>query len=252
MVDAWQIYATPYAPQMAFVSFNQGYADAADTDSREVFLVVDLTLKQPRADGLSSNEEFDALSVVEEKLEAALAPVSAVEVGRRTSGGHRIFYYYVSGAEAAAITAVAGVATASDYALKPSWAPDPHKDGFWKQVYPDADGLQVMGDLSVLNTLDKNHDDTDAPHAVDHWSYFASDDAARKFAQWARQAGYAKVAVKRAHPGGDAKARVEVTFTHHGTMRLRDIAGHSVAIGRAATRFGGRYDGWETAIVRAK
>jgi hypothetical protein len=247
MIDAWAVYATPYEPTMAFVSFNQGYADEAAKDPRTMFLTVDLPMKKPRADGLSSSEEAPTLASVEDQLTAALQPESAIEVGRRTGGGRRIFYYYVSGSEDAAAKAVAALAARTTYALHYTWKADPRKDGYWKTVHPDADGQQVMGDLSVLDSLADKNDDVDAPRDVQHWSYFADGAAARKFAAWATQAGYSRIDVARSE---DDAGETVVTFFHRGTMRLTDISARTVRINREARRLGGRYDGWETAIVR--
>ena len=249
MIDAWAVYATPQAPQTAFVSFNRSFADEAAKDPRTIFLTIDLPMKKARPDGLSSNDEAPALAALEDQLEAALAPESAIEVGRRTGAGHRIFYYYASGTEDAAAKAIAAVAARTTYTLHYSWKQDPNKDGFWKSVYPDVAGQQVMGDLSVLESLRQQDDDQDAVHEVQHRAYFADAAAARTFARWAAAAGYERVDTSppEGQPPGTA-----VTFFHHGTMGLRDISGHTVRLQREAARLGGRYDGWETAIVRAK
>lgn len=234
---------------MAFVSFNKGYAQEAAKDPRTVFLSIDAPMKKARSDGLSSSEESPALNAVEDQLQAALAPEAAIEVGRRTGSGHRVFYFYVSGAEEAAAKAIAAVASKTTYALRYTWKQDPHKDGFWKTVYPDADGQQVMGDLSVLENLGSHHDDGDATHEVEHWTYFGNAAAASDFARWATQAGYAQV---KTAPAAGKNGETVVTFTHHGQMHLKDISDRTIAIRRAAARLGGRYDGWETAIVPAR
>jgi hypothetical protein len=101
----------------------------------------------------------------------------------------------------------------------------------------------------VLRTLNANGDTADKVRGVDHSAYFATRDAAEKFAQWASANAMTQVGVEARAETTDPDFAWRVHATHHGTMKPDDITAWSKAMYRTAAALGGRYGGWVTDVV---
>lgn len=80
---------------------------------------------------------------------------------------------------------------------------------------------------------------------IDHWAYFSAGDTAEQFAASARREGYV---VDHSDVSEDGMFRVQ--FHHTGTVRLKDIASHTIKLRRMASAHRGNYDGWETPVCK--
>ena len=195
MADTWQTFPAQMEEHRAFISFNKSYAQIAEKDPRTALLQVRVKIKNPTAAGLPTDEEFAELNTVEDRLTAAIEAIGGVEVGRVTVNGQRYFSFYLSLAEAPASKLVTDVQKNAPYRLQFAYKLDPHKDGYWKELYPTADGWQVIRDLEVLDALRSRGDDPQSVREVSHWAYFADQATANLFAAWAKTAAYAVTSV---------------------------------------------------------
>ena len=91
----WKFYLCRVNNKIASVFFNAAIRQNAPDGKRPTLLWVWLYMNQPEDNGLSSNDEFQQLNVIEDVLNKAVAETLNPEfVGRITTDGHREFYYY--------------------------------------------------------------------------------------------------------------------------------------------------------------
>lgn len=81
-------------PASIFVDL--GIQASAPLSSHPHMAYVRLFMNNPRSDGLSSREEYDALINVESSIERTLCSDQVGYVGRNTPGGCRDFFFHVS------------------------------------------------------------------------------------------------------------------------------------------------------------
>lgn len=248
MADAWDTFPAQMAEPPAWVSYNKSYAEIAKQDPRATLLKARLKFKRPTPQGMPTREEFPDVSRVEDLLDEAITAAGGVEVGRRTLSGFRDYYFYVGFPQEKAKTIAETVTAKTAYPLELSLQPDPEKRGYWKDLYPTADDEQVIGDLSVLESLRERGDVNSIRRVVAHWAYFPAKPQAQQFADWANTNFYKINSVEAT----EDKKMVVVRFSHEGTMVLEDITRHTIAINRKAVQLGGNYDGWETSIETRK
>lgn len=230
----------------AFITYNHGYGEIAEKDKRDFLLKVRVKFNNPTPSGMPTNEEFAALSSVDDKLDDALSKLGAVYVGRITVDGQRHFFFYVDTSEHALSESIEKVSIATTYKLQYSYKHDPKKEGYWNDLYPTADDWQVIQDLKVLDSLRKNGDVPTTAREVLHWAYFPEKTDADHFGEWAKANNFNLISIE---PSADKKM-VAVRFSHLGTMALEDITHRTIAINRKAKELHGDYDGWETSIEK--
>lgn len=245
MLDLWYTFPASMGDDQAWISFNQGYAEVAEADTRNNHFRVRVRFKKPNELGLPTNEEFPALSALDEKLDDAVTTLGGVYVGRIAVSGSRFFYFYTDKPEQEFQPIIDKVEKASGYDLTYLYKEDPEKKYYWNELYPTDDDWQVIEDLKVLRTLVEEGDKKDKKRPVSHWAYFKSKEAADKFAIWAKEQNYTSIDVDN-----EKKGEYSVNFTHVGTMHLTDITSHTITSNRKAKELGGEYDGWETSVEK--
>ena len=245
MSDNWQFFPCLVDDRQAFVFFDDGISKKIDDLPLPKALRIALRLSAPNADGLPTNEEFPALSVLEDKLAAEMAALGGIYVGRITVDGQRHFRCFVACEDDEVERSMRRLAEGSTYVLSHSLELDPDKSGYWQELYPTADDRRTIKDIHVLEALAERGDDPDAVRQVDHWAYFKSAAQQAAFRRWLEAEGYDLHAADDEVPG-----EYPVRFFHRSTVRLAEISGHTVALARKARELGGTYDGWETSVEK--
>ncbi len=246
MLDIWYTFPAAMGEDQAWITYNHGYAEIAEKDRREHHLRVRTAFKNPTDYGMPTNEEFPALSALDERLDGVVTDLGGVYVGRITVGGYRYFYFYVDVPKEKAVKGIDEVAKSSGYRLQYIYEHDPEKKYYWDELYPTDDDWQVIRDLKVLETLADEGDIRDRAREVTHWAYFDLESNAKHYAAWASTQNYTIVYSGKTEDGEEYM----VQFTHVGTMNLGDITHHTIGANRKARELSGRYDGWETSVER--
>ncbi|BDY05085.1 hypothetical protein F0521_21260 [Ferrimonas sp. YFM] len=230
----------------AWITFNLGYSEIAEADSRHHVLKVRLPFHNPTEHGLPPNEEYPQLQDVDEALDEEISSAGGVYVGRLTVDGHRYFYFYVGFPESQASDIVRRVATLTRYRLQYVYELDEEKTNYWNELYPTVDDWQVIKDLDVLDRLAEHGDVKERKREVMHWAYLPNEVVGREFADWAKSEHYVVHFSGKEEDGSEWLTQ----YSHVGTMTLADITSHTIKSNRKARELGGRYDGWETSIEK--
>lgn len=246
MLDIWYTFPATMGEDQAWISYNHGYGEVAESDPRHNVLRIKLPLKNPSETGMPTNEEYPQLSIIDEMLDEKFSEVGGVYVGRLTVDGHRFFYFYLNIEEKQASEIIAEVTAETSYQMQYVHEKDTDKKFYWEQLYPTDDDWQVIQDLKVLDSLSENGDMKDKEREVMHWAYFPSDSSCNHFAAWAKSENYELHFTGKDEDSSECYTK----FTHVGAMHLGNITSHTIKLGRKARELGGRYDGWETSVEK--
>ena len=244
MAERWHTFPAQMGEHRAFITFDEGYANEAKKDPRNVLVRVRAIIKNPNAAGMPTDGEFSALSSLDEKLATGVASHGGRFVGKVTVNGRRHFFYYVACSEDAASELVQRAARETGYELAYIYEEDSAKTGYWNDLYPTPDDWRMIKDLQILDVLRDRGDANSKAREVLHWAYFPDPQQAARFGEWARAENYIVSGIEPA----ERENRTKVRFSHVGTMVLEDITGRTIAIDRKARELDGDYDGWETSI----
>lgn len=247
MDHEWEFFPCQRGKNRAFIFVDVG-GKATVEDAPTRLAKVHLKYRRPHANGLPTNEEFEAAIAIEKALEAFANEGSDRYVGRVTEGGYRVFYFYTSREDGVWRRFVEDLARRTSYDLAAEFRDDPQYDGYWRELYPTDDDWEVIQDLKVIESLEKNGDDGTASRQIDHWIYFPAKGAVMPFIAWAQSNGFAHDA-EYSHETDDSEYCVRLH--HHGPARIESISHHTIALRRKAAELGGRYDGWEAPVTKA-
>lgn len=208
-----------------------------------------LHLRQPRKDGLSSQEESGRLSEIEDALSQALAnaEIKTTYVGRNTSDGCRDFFCYASdGAQAENYLSMA-MAPFPEYEFEVGSRSDPEWSVYREFLYPSRRAYQTILNRRVLANLEQHGDLHDIVREVSHWMYFESSDERERFLAAVLQRGFRLVAQ---HDGAEEERPFGLTVSRSHAVDLGTINDVVLELFDLASQYAGDYDGWETSVEK--
>jgi len=249
--EDWDFYFAQVDGRPASIYLDLGIAVGVPLPGYPDMAYLRVHMHQPRADGLSSQDEFDALIALEDRIVAMLTAGDAARfVGRCTSDGHRDFFFFLRPQvdwQASAATAMEG----SGYAYASGQRPDPQGEVYHGFLYPDDEARERIRNRRVCAALERAGDALSAPRDIRHWAYFP--DPAGRDAFLAQAAAMSFRACAQ-----EAGSAAEEEGEYLALVQRDDIPGYDridaicLPLFRAAHDLGGRYDGWESEVVTAE
>lgn len=247
MSDQWEYFPCQMGEHTAFIFFDHGIARQIDDIAVEQLCKIRVLFKQPKENGLPTNEEFDALVAIEDDIEAFMAEHHGYYVGRITVDGARHFHCYIDLAEDDIRKFIANLREQHDYQLGYFVEQDSEKMAYWDELYPTKDDWQVISDIRVLDRLQEHGDNPQISRRVDHWIYFPEPGQRDAYCQWLESEGYHLQGMIEAD---EDQNRYGVQAYHESQAILQEISHHTLKLARKAEELAGDYDGWETSIEK--
>jgi len=242
MSDDWDFYPLLVDSEPASIYLDLGLAGDAPIENQPHMSYVRVFMRHARPDGLSSNDEFEALSGVEDSLtEIFSASDDTTYVGRNTSSGNRDFYFYTADPAAFAGSASAAMAGHPQYQFEIGGRPDPDWDVYFGFLYPSPDDLQRILNRRVTEQLADHGDNHSEPRLINHFAYLPN---ARATAELRDFLAGQDFSVDEPRVDGGS---VGLRFTR--SDRPDNIDDVVVPIARRIREVGGDYDGWGCEVV---
>ena len=141
----WQSYLCKVNDELASVYVDLGFAGSAPISETSKLGWLWIRLNHPREDGLSSDEEFDALCDFEDELEGTLRKHKpSYYVGRITTQGRREFYFYVTNAMELKEAVNDLLEIHSEYSFQLGEKEDELWRHYFKTLLPGAGGMEQI------------------------------------------------------------------------------------------------------------
>lgn len=247
MTEDWDFYFCRVDDRSASIFLDLGVAKDPPRTAYPVMSYVRVTMRNPRPDGLSSNEEFEALKAVEDQLGGRLTSGgSAVYVGRNTSNGCRDFYFYC-GREMDWATRVAESMVSSGYTYESGSRPDPEWHTYFNFLFPGDREMQSIQNRRVCDSLRRHGDELTQAREIDHWAYFPNRDSQARFLQAAMTLGYL---LREKHDLPNRSGQFGARVYRMDIPSPDRIDSVTWPLFEAAEKAGGEYDGWEAMVVK--
>jgi uncharacterized protein (TIGR01619 family) len=201
----------------------------------------------PRADGLSSNEESGVLGDIEDELaEKMKAKHSATYVGRLTSDGSRDIYFYLGDTTLADKTISDVMIRYPKYSFDYGTKEDEKWGGYFEFLYPLPQQFQSIQNRRVIGNLERGGDKLTKERPVDHWIYFKTEQDKRQFWDKIKNDGFKIVADDHDKSFGDRPYRLHISRVDK--VDQNSVDEYVIHLWNLAGEFNGDYDGWETSI----
>lgn len=244
---SWDFYQCFVNDKPASIYLNLGLASSAPLAKYPELFYLRIPMCQPRADGLSSQEEFDTLLQLEDTVvEVLTADNNMVYVGRLTSDGCRDLFFYSINDDIDEAALEDSLSAFADYAWEGGMNPDPDWETYFQLLMPSDEQLERIKNRRVCDAMADQGDAFTTPRAIIHWAYFATEPAALDYAGKARVAGYQVLDVQQQDDEDD---RYGVRVSNVGIPSHQQIDEFTLPLFHAAAELSGRYDGWESAVI---
>ncbi|MET1081009.1 MAG: DUF695 domain-containing protein [Pseudomonas sp.] len=248
MTQDWDFYFLNVNDRPASIFLDLGIYDAPPRDALPHMAYVRVRLNAPREDGLSSEQEYDALVAIEDALEAQVTDVHSGYVGRCTGNGCRDFFFYVAHPQEWTARVATCMASFKQYRYEVETREDRDWSTYFSFLYPETADLQIINNRRVCRALEQQGDALTQPREIDHWTYFANADHLRAFIAEAQAMGFS-LRAQHADEEDDDEDQ------HCAQLWRADIPAEggidevTLLLSDLALKHGGEYDGWESQVV---
>jgi|SRR5262245_8106444 len=252
MSDNWDFYFANVNGEVGSLLVNLGIRDSVPDPQRPWLLWTCIYFQQSSDDGYptSDGDEDSTLGRIEEALRHALKEGTEAElVGRITSDSRREFYFYGRGLDGFEEAVAQSLESFPGYRYKAGAREDPSWSHYIDVLYPTPEERELIENRHVVEKLEGYGDSLQVPRPVSHWIYFKSAGDRSKFVAAALNSGFRvikqaeDVDVETKYPYGVELERID----HVDWDSINDVTLH---LFRLAKYVGGKYDGWETSVVK--
>ncbi|MEM1210870.1 MAG: DUF695 domain-containing protein [Planctomycetota bacterium] len=246
----WDFYPDVIDGAHSSTFVDLGFADHLPLQDFPTRYTVTIQINQPGPHGMGSDrEEVDRLNRFEDELYAKGSDAGLLPVGRiRHAGRWSISLMGPAGAEKALRNTAAGLET---HTVEVSSQLDADWSFYRKHLLPSSERMQWIRNRRVVDILIENQDVLDTPRPIHHWLYFASEEALQQVQATTTDLGFE---VERSGRDGDQPDPLPWVLVVHRNdpASLKHIHAVTRKLGELAEHAGGRYDGWETPVIRAE
>ena len=242
----WDFFMCRIEGAPASIRTNLALIEVAPLEGLTQRLQFYIKMKNPRPDGLSSNEEYPILCDIEDAIGEKAGATGAVLAGVVRSEGFLELWFYTQNPEALAKTCEDALQTFEGYQSGYNIAEDPEWEDYFGFLYPDEFSYQTMQNRKVLMQLEKNGDKMEVPREIDHFFYFKEAAQQQAFAKEAEAKGFKvrfnddEFVEDRKAEGKEYPYMVEAT-REDSPLAIDDIVWDLLEL---ASPFEGNYDGW--------
>lgn len=243
MAENWDFYLCSIDDQPASIFVDLELIQTAPIAPLPSMGYAIIYMNQPRPDGLSSAEEFDALCEIDDTICAAInKSLESRYAGRTTSGGMRTYYFYVSDVKKFQRTVAEAMLKRPAYEYETGHRDDAAWQIYREFLFPSPIDRQRMANRHVLDALAERGDAHEIPREIDHFAYFPDAGSAETFARWVEGEGFVGITI-------------EANDGQHGVQFKRvDSAGEidsvTIPLFNRAAELGGDYDGWGCSVEK--
>ncbi|MGV6847622.1 MAG: DUF695 domain-containing protein [Marinibacterium sp.] len=243
--DQWDFYFGRVDNKASVTFLNLSLAARVPVQGFTDCVYVSVKMTHPKENGLSSQEEFDALAALEDDLTKVIEAQDGIYAGRVTHAGLRDFFAYFRDGGAAKSALMDFQANHPEYAMEIGARTDLNWEVYGGYLYPTPSQFQQMKNRAYILALQKSGDDITAKRQIIHMAQFPSKDIAQAFLAAAEAEGFQRGEITEAE-GGEATARFWREDSPRGIDPVTDM------IVSALQSAVGRYDGWDCAVTPPK
>lgn len=245
----WDTYAVQSDKMLASVMVDLDFVQSPEAKEKANVVIVRIGLKQVLTDGMPAKAELDTLNALEEALVNTLYEgLNARYTGRYTQSGKRDFYFYTNDTSEYRRYIGSALQPFAAYQWVVLVKPDPEHSNYRTVLYPTPEEMEHIKNKRMTDALFEKGDELTAPRRVDHFLFFKSDAARRKFLDSIHEDGFQIESGGEELGGKDYPFSLQISRTDK--VDYDSIDKVSIYLWKLAMKHFGRYDGWETFVVR--
>lgn len=245
MEQDWGHYFTQINGQPASILLDLNATSESLRAQRPFLCRLAVQCVAPDTDGWPGDHEFDRLNEIEERVTESLAQTQNGQfVGTATYDRKRILFFYLAEQAGTEAAIQIGCKDFPDYPWRHTLSEDPDWRGYFDFLYPNEEEMQSLQNERVLQNLLEAGDTLEASRRVDHWLYFPSAEALQRCKASMSDLNY-RIDEEREQDGEWC-----LQIYREDSVEPASIDAATIELFRLAKEAGGKYDGWETFVVK--
>jgi len=249
MQEYWELYMKNLEGKPASIQFNAGISMEVEElgYTYPTIAFVKAKLKDPKENGLLSENEEPEILFMEDKLEASMIKFRIGKyVGRVISDGYVTFLYYVQFTYNWLDFIAFALNEHANYEVSNGHSSDGEWNYYKNLLYPSAREWQIIQNHKVCSNLKEQGDNLYLPRAIEHKIYFQNEENKEALTVDLEEKSFKvqKEIVNEEGVKGLAFYRTDKPFYH-------DIDELTLSLIDLAEAHNAQYDGWETSVVKS-
>jgi regulator of RNase E activity RraB len=247
MSNEWEFFPCQIGDHIAFIFFDYGARKKLPERGLNHVTKIQLKLKLPREDGLTTNEEFELLRVLEQDLGDYCTANETLFVGRITWQGRRDFYVYTNTPNECIADLKNIIEAKHNYEAEYLTYEDPEFEAYWKELYPTKLDWQVIMNRHTIERLEEHGDKLEKERRINHWLCFNDVESRSSFVEAVQTEGYF---VESIFDSDEDDSRFSLQIYHYAIPDFQTMNHFTISLLQKASEFNGEYDGWETSVEK--
>lgn len=245
--EDWDFYFTNVDDILSSFYVDLGLSKVAPINDKPNLIWISLNMNNSREDGLSSNEEFDTLSEIEDRLQEYITNRhNSIYAGRLTTDGRRDFYFYMGDTTLYDKTISESMVAYPSYSFDFGIKEDKPWKSYFEFIYPNPRQFQSLQNRRVVENLEKNGDTLTKARPVEHWIYFKSENDRNVFLSKIENLKFEIISKNAETIFGDFSYKLHISRID--TVDLDSVNDYVLDLWEIAEGCNGEYDGWETSV----
>ena len=247
--DYWDVYMAQYDNAPGSTVLNMSVKKNAPDRRLPFICITGVKFSDCNPDGLPNESALQDLYKIADSVKSDIdRRVKNNMVGSFTYQCERLDYFYVDDT-----TGLRKLLLQLYLKYFPGYAPyinikeDRKWEAYLNFLYPNEETFEFMQNQKVVMQLEKAGDKLDKERQVDHWLYFNTEQDRDCFIAFASKQNY-KVEAKEKTKEADHSFKLQISKTDKVGLAL--ISKTTLELRRQAFKCSGRYDGWETFVIK--
>ena len=191
MTDNWDSYLCEVDGKPASILVDLGAVAHAPAPDFPCLGYVTISVRDPDENGFPRREEFEALSALEDALEASLtANRAAVHIGRCITDGRYELVFYATGVEDWNHRVAVAMESLPPYEWEAGAHYEPDWDSYLGFLFPGEQDLLIIQNRRLCRQLEGQGDTLEKSRLITHWLGFSDAEAGKAFCRAALERGF--------------------------------------------------------------
>jgi uncharacterized protein (TIGR01619 family) len=244
----WDFYVSNVDNIIGSFSIDLGLAKIAPVADKSNLVWIAVTIKNPRENGLSGDEEYDMLFEIEEKIiNNILKKHDAIFAGRLTSDGLRTLYFYLGDINTLESTFAQSMIKYPSYEYDFGCKEDKNWEIYFDFLYPAPEQYQTIMNMRVIRILEESGDNLTSERTVDHWIYFKNEADMENYISEVSKNNFLVVDKNKTD---ETKAEYQLCLSRVDKVDFQSVDDYVLYLWKLAGTYNGVYDGWECSIEK--
>jgi uncharacterized protein (TIGR01619 family) len=246
---AWDFYFRNVDDNIGSFYVDLGLSKIAPVNDKPNIVRISLKMNHPKEDGLSSREEFDKLSEIEDRLREFIAKShNSIYAGRLTHNNRRAFYFYLGDTTSCDKTVSKAMAAFSSYTYDLNMKEDKEWKVYLEYMHPDPREFQSIQNRRVISDLKSKGDPLIKERQVDHWIYFKTQAGREMFLDKIKDDRFQ--VIYRDFKADSSEFPYSLQIARVDKVDFNSVDDYALPLWQLAGECNGEYDGWETSVEK--